>query len=152
VVNQTILAEGDPTCLLGGVQITTQLSDGSHVQTTTLCSGVPLPGGPPIIGPTVDASVPSATRMPGSNLAAVLSGTVVGYYSVSLSPDATAVSIVFDLPVGISAPPTMMFFDGATQTWAPVQSASAPVFAATNHTLTIVIDSTSFPSILQLTS
>jgi len=150
VINQTILVDGDPACPAGGVQITTQLSDGSHMQTTTLCSGTPLPGGLPIIGPTVDASLPSATLSPGSNLAAVLSGTVLGYYAVTLSPGGTSISIVFNLPDGTTAPPTMMFFDTVTQTWLPVQSATPPVFSAANHTLTIVIDATSFPTIQQL--
>ena len=150
LINQTILAAGDPACPTGGVQITTQLSDGSHVQTTTLCSGIPLPDEPPIIGPTVAASVPSATQTPGSNFAAVRSGTILGYYGVAVSPGATSVSIVFDLPDGVSVPPTMLFFDTTTQTWVPVQSASVPVFSAANHTLTIVIDGASVPSILQL--
>ena len=150
LINQTILAEGDPTCPAGGVQITTQLSDGSHLQTTILCSGIPLPAEPPIIGPAVLSSVPSATEMPGSNFAAVRSGTILGYYSVSVSPDATSASIVFDLPDGVSVPPTLLFFDTATQTWVPIQSASAPIFSAANHTLTIVINGASVPSIVQL--
>jgi hypothetical protein len=151
LIDQTILAEGDPTCPTGGVQITTQLSDGSHMQTTTVCSGIPLPGEPPI-GPTVAASVPSVTATLGSNFAVVRSGTILGYYSVSVSPDATSVSIVFDLPDSLSVPPTMLFFDVATQTWVPIQSSGAPVFSAANHTLTIVISGASVPSILQLSN
>ena len=112
--------------------------------------GIPLPGDPPGIGATVTASVPSPTRTPDSNFAALRSETVLGYYSISVSPETTSVAIVFDLPAGISVPPTLLFFDPGTQTWVPVQSASPPVFSAANHTLTIVLDETSVPRMLQL--
>ena len=94
--------------------------------------------------------MPSATQTPGSNFAAVRSGTILGYYGVAVSPGAISVSIVFDLPDSVSVPPTMLFFDTTMQTWVPVQSASVPVFSAANHTLTIVIDGASVPTLLQL--
>jgi len=149
LINQTILAAGDPTCPLGGVEIRTQLSDGSNVQTSTLCSGFPVPG-QPIIGPVVDGSLPSATPTPGSNFAVTASGTILGYYSVSVGPDATSISIVFNLPDSVSVPPALLFFDATTATFVPVQSASAPVFSAADHTLTITINGASVPTIAQL--
>ena len=149
LISQTILAEGDPTCPLGGVQIITQLSDGSNLQTSTLCSGIPLPS-QPIIGAVVGGSLPSATRTPGSNFAVAASGAILGYYSIAVSPDTASVSIVFDLPDGISSPPTMLFFDTTTQTFVPVQSASAPVYSIAHHTLTIILNGASVPPLSRL--
>jgi len=108
----------------------------------------------PVLDPNAPQPQPIAAIYSGNPTPVPINGTTFLDYKV-LNANSSAVAIVvFSFPSGLTNP-TLAFFDTSNDTWEPVAGSTIVPNSyrvnTTNDTITVTFDSSSFPTITQLT-
>jgi hypothetical protein len=108
----------------------------------------------PVIDPNAPQPQPVAAIYSGNPTPVPINGTTFLDYKVNNANSSAVAIVVFSFPAG-TALPTLAFFDTSTNTWEPVAGSTIVPNSyrvnTTNDTITVTFDSSSFPTITQLT-